>query len=312
MLFLQLDWASLNSNFSLTTIWAQITSVPAPGPAPPLKGRQDLQKTFAMGMARRRRKKLTLGIGMVVTTIAACLALKLSADMSFWITLTAVCIAFIIGKVTSKPVRRDAKIKDAAAQYQGIQEKWKQEASDAAFTAKLNEFDAARKELEAFPRRRREGLQELEKNRKQIQLQKWLDRHYIRDANLAGIGAGRKALLASYGIDTAGDLSWPSLQPVNGIGPRNAATLMTWRDSVATQFVFNPGQGIGQLEIARLDRELADRRAGLEQKLTGGAGELQIIRQRIFDARASLQADAERALELLMQAEAHGKRIGFR
>jgi len=150
---------------------------------------------------------------------------------------------------------------------------------------------------------RNEGMKELEKNRREIQLQKFLDHHYIRDATLAGIGPGRRAMLASYGIDTAADVSWQSLEKVDGIGTRNAVTLVTWRDSLVSRFVFNPRLGIDRTEIVKLDRRIEERRSQLEQTLTAGVTVLEQIRRRIVDARTSLQAENKQALLALLQAE---------
>jgi DNA-binding helix-hairpin-helix protein with protein kinase domain len=305
MLFLQLDWPSVNSNFNLSVCWAQIGSVPVPGPAPALPTRQEMRKLFVPGKAARRslRKRLAIGFATVVLVIAATFVLRLNADVGFSISIAAVCIAIVVAKPRPSKARAAEAAKAAAARYQDLQEKWRQQTTDQAFTAKLAELDAARKELESLPRMRREGMKELEKNRRQTQLQKFLDSHYIRDATLAGIGPGRRAMLASYGIDTANDLNWPSLEKVGGIGSRNAVTLMIWRDALVSRFVFNPSLGVDGAEIAKLERGIAERRSHLEQTLACGATELELIGRRIQGARAVLQAETEQVLLQLLQAE---------
>jgi DNA-binding helix-hairpin-helix protein with protein kinase domain len=307
MLFLQLDWPAINSNFNLAAVWSQITAILSPGPAPALPTRQDLHKLTAPGQAalRRRRKRLSIGLLIIALAIASGFVLKLNSDLSFGIIAVAVCVAIIVAKTKPRrsPARAAQAAKAAAKQVQSIQEKWREEATDKPFAAKLAELDAARKEFESLPRIRQDGMKEQEKNRRQIQLQKFLDRHYIRDATLAGIGPGRRATLASYGIDTAADVSWQSLENVNGIGSRNASTLVTWRDSLVGQFVFNPRQATDRSEVAKLERRIAERRANLEQALTSGAAELETIRQRILDARMALHVENQQALMALMEAE---------
>jgi DNA-binding helix-hairpin-helix protein with protein kinase domain len=110
-------------------------------------------------------------------------------------------------------------------------------------------------------------------------------------------------MLASYGIDTAADVSWQSLEKVDGIGTRNALTLVTWRDSLVSRFAFNPRLGIDRNEITKLERQIAERRSHLEQTLTSGPAELELIRQRILQARTSLQAANDQVLMALLQAE---------
>ena len=307
-LFLQLDWPSVNSNFNLSAVWSQTTSIPAPGPEPALATRdhrhKDGLKLFVpRKAASRRRKRLAIGLTIVALAISTAFILRLNADLSFYTTVAAVCAAIIVAKARRSPTRAAETARVAAARYQGIQEKWRQQASDKAFAAKLAELDVARKEFESLPRMRREGMKELEKNRSQIQLQKFLDSYYIRDATLSGIGPGRRAMLASYGIDTAADVSWQSLEKVDGIGTRNALTLVTWRDSLVSRFAFNPRLGIDRNEIAKLERQIAERRSHLEQTLTSGPAELELIRQRILQARTSLQKENDQVLMALLQAE---------
>lgn len=311
MLFLQLDWPSVNPDFNLSTLWSQITSIPAPGPAPALATRKDLQKFFVPGKAagRRRRKRLVIGLTIVALAIFAALILKLDANFSFWTIVGAFFIAVIFVKKRRSPARPADAMKLAGARYQSVQEKWRQQVSDKAFATQLAELDAARKELDSLSRMRNEGMKELENNRHQIQLEKFLDHHYIRDATLASIGPGRTAMLASYGIDTAADLSWQSLEKVDGIGTRNAVTLMTWRDSLVSRFVFNPRLGMDRGEIAKLERRIQERRSQLEQTLISGAKELELIRQRTVEARGSLLAENQRALLALLQAEQDMKSV---
>lgn len=310
MLFLQLDWPTVNSNFNLAAIWPKVTAIPAPGPAPALATRQNAYKFFVPSKRIRHRRQKRLGIGAAIVALAmgVSLALKLDASLSFFTMIAAVCTAIIVAKTRRNPKRAAADAKAAATQYQSVQEKWRQQACDKEFADKLAELEAARKELEALPGMRREGMKELEKNRRHIQMQKFLDRHYIRDAALAGIGPGRRATLASYGIDTAADVSWESLEKVNGIGTRNAVTLITWRDSLAGQFLFNPRLGVDRTEVVKLERRMAERRSHLEQTLVSGGKELEAIRQRILSVRTTLQAEAVQALSLLLQAEEEMKR----
>jgi DNA-binding helix-hairpin-helix protein with protein kinase domain len=231
------------------------------------------------------------------------LVLRLNADLSFFTMVAALCVAVIVARIRRSPTRAAEAKKSAEQQYQRIQERWRSEASDKPFTEKLAEFDAARKEFESLPRLRRDGMKELEKNRAQIQLEKFLDSHYIRDATLVGIGPGRRAMLASYGIDTAADVSWQSLQKVDGIGTRNAVTLVTWRDSLVSKFIFNSRLGVDRNEITKLERQIAERRSHLEQTLASAPAELQHIRQRLLQTRTTLQAEANQALTALLEAE---------
>jgi DNA-binding helix-hairpin-helix protein with protein kinase domain len=307
MLFLQLDWPSANPDFNLAAAWSQITSIPAPGPAPALITRQDALKRFTPGKAaaRRRRKRLAFALAIIVLAVGASFVLKLDPSLSFWTAVTAACVAVVVAKITTprNSRRAAAAAKLAAGRYQSVQKKWREQTSEKAFADKMAELEAARNEFDSLPRTRHEGMKQLEKNRRQAQLQKFLDRHYIRHATLAGIGPGRRAMLASYGIDTAGDVSWQSLENVDGIGSRNAVTLITWRDSLVSKFMFNPRLGVDRSEVAKLERRIAERRSHLEQTLAAGAAELERVRRRIVESRTALQTEAQQVLMALLQAD---------
>ncbi len=304
MLFLQLDWPAANSGFCLSTVWSQITAISAPGPVPAFITRDDVTKGFVWSRAaRRRRIKIAVVLAVMALAISVILFLRLNADLSFGISIAAMCVAIIMVKTRPNASRAAESAKTATIEYQRLQKEWRQAASGDEFAAKLAALDAAKKELDLLPQMRREGMKELEKNRRELQLQKFLDRHYIRDVSLSGIGLGRKATLASFGIDTAADISWQSLENVGGIGTRNAVTLITWRDSLVSQFVFNPRLDIERTEVIKLERRMAEKRARLENILTTGPAELGAIRLRVLGARTALMAQARDVLITLLQAE---------
>lgn len=312
--FLQLDVAVGLADYKIDAIWARIMSVPGPGHVPPLEVRKLVTQTFAASTeakaaGRRRKRRIGAAFGLVAVVIVTALLGGsnldvLSGSSAFSIVTISIYILAYLWKNSGKPLKFLVARESAAARYEALEDRWEKEASEAQFVAKRVELKAIKKEFESLPAVRHERMHVLEKSREKIQLHKSLDQHYIRDAHLPGIGHGRVALLSSYGIDTAADLNWKALQAVDGIGPRNSSRLMQWRDSVAGGFIFNPRLGIDAQEVAKLDREIGQRRHYLQQRLSAGIPELEIIRQRTISARTSLQRQTLEAFEALMQAEA--------
>lgn len=308
--FLQLDVAVGQIDYKIDAVWARIMSIPGPGPAPPLELNEVYEKTFvpspqAKKLGRTRWIRRALVAGLAVAAIAASITLSYTVpELALIPTVLSIVAGVRLWKHGEKSVDFLVARESAAAKYESLEHRWEKEAGETQFLAKQAELEAIKKQLESLPRLRHERMRALEKNREQIQLHKWLDQHYIRHIAIHGIGAGLKAILASYGIDTAADLTWTALRPVHGIGPRKGATLMQWRDSIAARFVFDPRLGIDVQEIARLDREIGQRRHHLQQRLSAGVPELQIIRERAIAARTSLQREALVALVALLQAEA--------
>ncbi|MGA2402691.1 MAG: hypothetical protein ABSG91_13465, partial [Syntrophobacteraceae bacterium] len=94
----------------------------------------------------------------------------------------------------------------AETEWKRLVAQWKREASSEAFAAKLNILEKARVELADLPNERRRRLAKLEAEREKNQRQRYLDRFRIERAKIHGIGMGRTAMLASYGIETAADI----------------------------------------------------------------------------------------------------------
>jgi len=102
--------------------------------------------------------------------------------------------------------------------------------------------------LSDLPNEESRELQKLEQNKKDIQLRRHLDRFLIADAKIAKIGSGRKAVLGSFGIQTAADIEPQRISAIQGFGPTLVSSLMVWRQSVANKFIFNAREPINQVD----------------------------------------------------------------
>jgi DNA-binding helix-hairpin-helix protein with protein kinase domain len=129
----------------------------------------------------------------------------------------------------------------------------------------------------------------LERDRFASQLRCFLKGYFIDSASIPGFGLGRKSVLASYGIETAADISVQNLRPVPGIGVKRAKELMAWRKQIETQFVFNPTQGVSQVQIASLKQEYTRKRQMLEKELKNGVADLKQLSEGIIAKRKLLE-----------------------
>jgi len=72
----------------------------------------------------------------------------------------------------------------------------------------------------------------LRQQHKESYLRSWL----IADASISGIGPGRSSTLASYGIETAAEISPGRLYGINGFGPVLTSSLLAWKDALLSQY----------------------------------------------------------------------------
>jgi DNA-binding helix-hairpin-helix protein with protein kinase domain len=162
----------------------------------------------------------------------------------------------------------------------------------------------AHRDLIGLPEERRQRLARLESQREQRQLGRYLDRFRIDSADIRGIGTGRAAMLASYGIETAADVSYNKIMNIPGFAQSLTSQLVEWRRRHERRFRFNPSEPVDRRDIEALDRELEGRRQRLVQALQQGPESLRRTSQEITAARLRLMPVLDEAWTMLKIAEA--------
>jgi len=114
-------------------------------------------------------------------------------------------------------------------------------------------------------------------------------------------------MLASYGIDTAADISYGAITQVPGIGPTYATKLLTWRQSIESRFRFDPQKAIARAEVDKVDREIGDIRLKCEGVLTSGVKDAVATHARIVAPRKLYGAQLQSAIRALAQAQVNLK-----
>ena len=156
--------------------------------------------------------------------------------------------------------------------------------------------------LADLPNQRAARLLALEAGREASQLLRHLDRFRIVGANITGIGPGRASMLASYGIETAADISRKSIAAIPGFNRMLALELVRWRRDKEARFRFNPNEPVDRRDIQAMDAELAARRKELLAELREGPASLRSLAAQVRVARERLMPlmeDAWSALERL-------------
>jgi len=173
-----------------------------------------------------------------------------------------------------------------------------------SFSKKLQELQKARDDWQALGNERQRRYSQLLANRQQLQLQQHLEKWRIQQVSIKGIGPGKKAMLRSYNIETAWDVTETNIIRVPGFGPKNTATLLAWRNNAERVFKFDPTKGVDGQAIAALDRDIGTRRQKLQQVLINGDKELtQISRQSEMWGKA-VRTRLEEAYRNMLQARA--------
>src|SRR5262249_56496330 len=106
--------------------------------------------------------------------------------------------------------------------------------------------------------------------RQERQRQRFLDQHPIAGARIPGIGPGREVVLASYGVETAADVTDEALAAISGLGASVKKDLLRWRQGIERGFVYDPHKAIDPGDLNAVEQELAASRKQLEDALRRG------------------------------------------
>lgn len=290
----------------IASAWVRIVAVPDPGPAPALSEWSHIapsSEAVAAGRSRAARKLLIYG---VFFALLAVLVIAAPAGILLWIIGAFVgwgAVSSLASTDTSNGHFRDG-LRIAGDRFRTLKARWDQDATNGRFTTQRRQLEHERRQLHDLPNVRRRRYQELENARERDQRRRFLEGVEIENAKIPGIGPSRKAMLASYNIETAWDVDERQVAKVPGFGPALTRELVYWRRGVEARFRFDATKGVDPRDIAALDRKIADTKQKLEQNILNGPHALTQIRAHILAQRSALKPPLEEAAKALAQAKA--------
>jgi DNA-binding helix-hairpin-helix protein with protein kinase domain len=219
--------------------------------------------------------------GKIVATIVAIasLALLLAAPQAFVLSIIGAGFAWLIFK--------NKKLTDPswAARYAEVDTRWDEMVTRWRGGLKIPEIEKLRQDLETtaaeykkLPNERSASITALANERRNRQLYDFLDHFLIKNATINGIGASKAVTLASFGIETAADLTYQAITAISGFGPVTANRLLAWRAQLERRFVYNPAvTQADQRAQDQLEVTYSTKRNALATRLTDGLRELQAL-----------------------------------
>ncbi len=297
----------LSTGLKIDELWHRLSALQPLGelPAIPTRQNRSMQSNPQLrGQGRHRRIRVVGGIAVVVLTIFVVVLVNLNGIRALLLISAAIISALKL------PIELQRKrsalwriVRERQSKFQELQNRYAFECNSEGFADRCKELEKARTEYNNLPLLRRQKIQELEKNKRDIQLRDYLDAFDLGGATISGIGPGRKAMLSSYGIDSAADISWQSVTQVPGIGPKFGGKLLSWRQSIENRFRFDPSKAISKLEVDKIDREIQKKQAELEQSLSRGIADAVTFHAKISASRKNYLEQMESAIKDLIQAE---------
>jgi Putative peptidoglycan binding domain len=291
-------------NVDTTQFAALINSVKNPGPI------VDLNSVVAVPA----NLTISASASAIVATLKVLYGASLGASIVGLLLLQS-GVATIVGLllcgagmlVSFYPYGHEKKIaeakREAESAWRVVGDAWSRQPGNKEFIEAKKKADALLRDLSELPAEEKQKMHQLERKKRDVQLSRFLERFQIKAAKIRKIGSGRKAVLASFGVETAADIEQHRLTPIQGFGPALISELVMWRKGVEKKFVFNDREPISPVDIATLKTAIASQKAGLETKLRSSIDRLQQVANLASDQRKSLTTSANVAFAKLKQAE---------
>jgi DNA-binding helix-hairpin-helix protein with protein kinase domain len=181
---------------------------------------------------------------------------------------------------------------------------WHVKAGSQEFVAAKVRFENRRKTLNDIPANRTRALNALSQNQRNLQLDRFLDKFEIEDAEIPNIGPTRKRTLESYGIETAEDVTPARVGAVPGFGPKMVENLMKWRRTKEAKFVFDPRKAVDPRDIAKVEQAIQTNKLKAEADFKLAFDEAMRAHGSVLNRRKTLQYQIEAFQIAVAQARA--------
>ena len=145
---------------------------------------------------------------------------------------------------------------------------------------------------------------QLEQNREALARADFLRSRLLADYDIPKVGRGRKQVLASYGIESAQDLSEQRIRAIKGFGPALTASLLEWRQQMEAGFHFDPGSAVPQAEAQALALKFKQHQDSIRLYLDQELKQLEVLIRRAEQDYQPLWMQACQLTGKLDQAEA--------
>lgn len=295
-----------SSGFVLAQVWAVIQAVPVPPTVnvPSPSNFTVTAKTLPSDIPGENTitfyRVLVVGIGIAIAMAAA--------NAVFWGIVVGVVGWVMAGNAGSseraaEKSRRNASLQAAKFEYEQSIDRAKREAGAESFMAKRMELAKLRDEYLALPEAERQELDKLHTTALERQKQQFLDRFFIDNATISGVGPARKAALRSFGIETAADVTRSAVMQVRGFGDGLTRAVTDWKASCERKFVFNSANAVSAADKSGVQSKIGARKIRIEAAIMQGVGELQDRGRQATSQLATLQIQLEDAARKLAQAQ---------
>lgn len=268
----------------IAELWRQVELVESPGAAP------DVWSMLACPPEEKKPGKWLRAICSLLLMfggVGGCVALQ-SHPYLFFMVFVAGLLAW-----PHNPTQNPSLLAAALKAWTDALRQWEQEAGEAQFAEHKALLAEAKAKLAGSPQLRARLTQQMADRQRDSQLASYLDRYRIDGAGIPMIGEGRAAKLASYGVETALDVTREAVSAIPGFGAVITDQLVAWRQGHERNFQFNPNQPLDAKSRAKIEGDLQAFQDGQLHLLRSGPEKLRDAVEKAVSARQRLAPELQ-------------------
>lgn len=302
-----------SSGFVLTHVWGLIQAVPAPPPV-------IVPSPNSFSVKAQPLPSGIPGEGTVtfykVIAVAIAIAIVAAAPGAWILGLIVGWVGWAMAgnagasERKAETTRRRNELEAARSEYERLVEQAKKAAGPEGFQALKAESSNIRRQLEELPRAEKEAIDKLHATAHERQKQKFLEKCFLDNASISGVGPARKAALRSFGIETAADVTKSRVMGVRGFGEGLTRAVLDWKATCERRFRFNPAAAVSEADRNAVRAKYVAKRVAFERSLTAAPAKLHQFRQKAEVMSASVKPQLENAARKLAQAQADYSLLG--
>jgi DNA-binding helix-hairpin-helix protein with protein kinase domain len=303
------------AHFDIDAFWRRVDAVDPLGPAPSLAvpdAKTPMRPTLPVLRFRQRRSThrfyalvvaaLPLPIGIFVNLPVFGRLLFFAAALGLYF------VARILVRASNDTTIFAQQARAHRDELDRVRDEWQAKAGPARFDAKRAELGRLRAKWEESRDRQDRKQQELGHERRSAALNRFLDGFDI-ESGMPDLLSSRIALLESFGVQTAADISLEKLEAVPKLDKRLRAALNEWRTVLEKRFDADPTPASVPRDETLIEQEAADERLRIEAALRAGLQDLQEIQKQTLFARVSMKTDVEAVYRAYLQSAADLKAV---
>ncbi|MGB8265448.1 MAG: hypothetical protein WCE44_03935 [Candidatus Velthaea sp.] len=294
------------SDADIERVWSEIAAVRPPPP----QGNPKIVRTRTYAKAPlnlyTKRRRIAYAAGAVTLLVAMAVVCFIHHPVfAIYLAFAGLLAAFGFRPDARAVADRAWKRRDRARRtFRAAEEAWIQNARNERFTQELERLQQAKRRLVGQRARYDAELTGLRRNRQKKEREAFLERHQIVRSNIPDVNPHTHALLLTFGIETAADVTQARLDGVPGLGTGAKFYLMNWRQAVEQRFRYDPKKALDPQVLSDLKRRHLRERSDTWGALVGGTAALRRIVTEIEGRRAALEREARARAEEMWQAEA--------